>query len=392
MRKPGSLTLALLPVAVKIVLASLYAFPTGFDFRTHQGCLYGKEMIKQRKFLIVTIFLFGLILSAPTILEAAKRDNWFFVRQSVTWANRNSIVADEIITKLKNAGLLDKEKGKTNITFSIGFTKYKAVIEVGCASCKNISSTSYAGKKSYANRFKMWRAKDNIEALEMLFTNVNSENSMNSNGILLIYRLAVVSPLNSNNQNLIIESYISGTTPSRKQTYSWSEPIWVAPHLLAATTTDAGRVVLEEMSFGLVGGGVVNGLGAKIAVRTVSQTTVCGTGPHYYTLAYMQKFETPFQTTALEGLAVDRYPTKSTLCGYDIVKFGIFNKNGFVKDNLTAMDIPEGYPTPGATYGVQAEFNKIGAVPSGGKGSYDALQKNTIDTLNITFRSANDFP
>ncbi|MDH5655239.1 MAG: hypothetical protein OEZ34_04995, partial [Spirochaetia bacterium] len=127
------------------------------------------------------------------------------------------------------------------------------------------------------------------------------------------------------------------------------------------------------------------------AARTVSQTTACGTGVHYYTLAYMQKINADFQTTALEGLKVSSFPTASTLCGADIVKFGIFNGNGFVADNLSSLSVPAGYPDPGVTYGVQAEFNKIGTAP-GGAGTYDDLTQTAIDSSAPAFRTPNDPP
>lgn len=353
-----------------------------------------KNLIQKAGKFPKTIALAALLVaffSFPALLKAAPEDNWLFVRQSVTWANSNSIIADEIISALKDAGLLSGAGGTTELTRNIGGVNYKIVIEIGapaCVSCTGISSSSYIGTKDFTNRFKMWRASDDLEALEMLF---DDPAAIGANGILLNYRLAVVSPQNSNNENLIIESYISGASPSRKQTYSWNQAIWVAPSEKASLTTDAGRVVLEEMTINLIGGATANGLGAKIAVRTNSVTTACGTAPHYHTLAYHQKFDAPFETTALEGLALNAYPANTTLCGFDIVKFGIFDQGGFVNDNLTSLTIPTGYPDPSAVYGVQAEFDKIGTAP-GGTGSYDDLQKTTLDALSLSFRSANDPP
>lgn len=335
--------------------------------------------------------LLALIVAVPATLKAAPEDNWLFVRQSVTWANSNSIIVDQIISAIKDAGLLGGAGGRSEATRLIGGVNYKIVLEVGapaCVSCTGISSSAYTGTKNFTNRFKMWRAADDVEALELLF---DDPDNIGANGILMNYRLAVISPENSNNEDLIIESYISGASPSRKQTYSLNQPIWVAPSENAALTADAGRVVLEEMTINLVGGGVANGLGAKIAFRTVSQAA-CGGGPLYYTLAYHQKIDAPFETTALEGLAPNAYPVSTTLCGADIVKFGIFDENGFVSDNLTSLEIPSGYPDPSDVYGVQSEFDKIGLVPAGGTGSYDDLQKTSLDSLSIAFRSANDSP
>ena len=332
-----------------------------------------------------------LVFSGAEKVNALSEDQWLFVRQSATWANSNSAIVDKIITSLKDAGLLSKTGTFSKPDVLINGTTYKIKVDTGtCTSCSGISSASYTSTKTFKNRFKMWRASDNKEALELLFDDANT---ISSNGVLLNYHIAVLSPQVSNNENLVVESYIYGQTPSRKQSYTWSKPFWIAPSAQAATTSDSGRVVLEEMSFGLVGGGVVSGLGARIVARTVSQTiNPCGTGPFYYSLSYMQKTDSNFETTALEGFAVNNMPVTSTLCGYDIVKFGIFNGGGFVQDKLEATAVPAGYPTPsGTSYDVQSEFNKIGTVGSRA-GSYDDLSQTAIDTYAPAFRTANDFP
>ena len=320
---------------------------------------------------------------------AENADHWFFVRQSITWANSNSTLADNILSALKDAGAFSRSDASYSVTKTLNGVEYTMKVETGssCNSCTGIHSTAYTGSRDFKNRFKMWRKSDVKEALEMLF---DSADTITDNGILLNYALGILSPENSNNESLIVESYIHGSSPSRKQTYSWGSPIWVSPSEKASTSTDRGRVVLEEMSSGIVGGSAVEGLGARIAVRTISLSSACGTDRHYYTLAYIQRFDEDFQTTALEGLATGGYPTDSTLCGSDSVKFGIFNGNGFVQDNLNSDAIPSGYPDPGSVYGVRAEFEKIGKVPSGGTGSYDDLQKSIVDTLAPAFRTANN--
>jgi len=335
-----------------------------------------------------------LVISGPERAEALTADHWLFVRQSITWANANSTLADNIITALKNGGLLANTGTITNTNVPIDGVSYKLKLETGgCAVACTASSTAYTGTKTFTNRFKLWRASDNKEALELLFDNVDAA-SIGANGVLMIYNLGVLGPKNSNNEALIVESYLSGTSPSRKQTYSWGQPFWIAPDPQATTASDAGRVVLEEMTFGLMGGGTVSGLGARIAVRTVSQTTWCGTGPHYFILAYMQKTDRNFETTAEEGLALNALPsgvTASTICSADVVKFGIFNGGGFVQDNLASAAVPTGYPDPSNVYGVQAEFDKIGTAGAG-VGGYDDLQQTTIDALAPAFQSANDPP
>lgn len=206
-----------------------------------------------------------ITISGPEKTRALTEDQWLFVRQSTTWANNNSTVVDKILSSLKKSGILAKTGTFTKSDLVINGITYKMKVESGnCTSC-NVSSTTYTGSKTFRNRFKMWRSSDNKEALELLF---DSAESIGASGVLLNYRLGVIGPENSNNEELIVESYIFGSSPSRKQTYTWNAPFWIAPSEKALTTSTAGRVVLEEMSFGLVGGGTVSGLGETIVALT----------------------------------------------------------------------------------------------------------------------------
>ncbi|MBX7058782.1 MAG: hypothetical protein K1X75_12015 [Leptospirales bacterium] len=332
----------------------------------------------------------------PLREAAAAESSWLFVRQSATWANSNSNLADKIIVALKNAGLL-ANSGTFQTTTVINGVSYKLRLDTGCSAaaiCMNKSSTAYTGTKTYANRLKFWRASDGTAALEMLFDNVNSPAT--GSGVLLLYRLAVLDSTISNNESLIVESYISGGAPSRRQTYSWGSAFWTSgPN--AATTSDRGRVVLEEMTIGEKNGGLTAGLCVKIAARTVSFSSDCGTGAHYYALAYGQKTTGNFETTALSGLALGALPASgvSTICGANILQHGIFAGSGFVSDNLASGAIPTGYPDANAVTGyggvdaLYSEVNTAGA----GAGGYDDLQTATINGLNaIAFPNADAPP
>lgn len=340
-----------------------------------------------------------IVLGGTEEVKAAE-NQWGFVRQSATWANGNSTLADSIITSLKNSGLL-ANAGSWATTTTIGGVLYKVRLQTGSPSgcCPTISSSAYTGTKSFANRFKLWRASDNVEVLELLFDNINSPNT--SNGILMNYRLNALNAALTDNTNLIVESYIFNGSPNRKQVYSWSGAFSTTA-TSANPTTDAGRVVLEEMTLGLRSGGTAPGLCVRIVAR-VSQTIAnCGTGPFYYALAYGQKTGTNFETTAQSGLYADPLPNGTTpnLCGFgNILKNGLFNGGGFVVDALADAAVLSGYPEPsaGGYPGVTALFGKLGTVGAGANG-YDDLSDTKIDALaaggagGAAFRSSNDPP
>ncbi|MEQ9364955.1 MAG: hypothetical protein RIF32_11960, partial [Leptospirales bacterium] len=248
---------------------------------------------------------------------------------------------------------------------------------------------------TFSHRFKLWRASDNLDVLEMLFDDIDSPAT--GDGVLLNYRLGALDGTLSDNNALIVESYISGASPNRRQTYSWGAA-FNTTGTAAATTTDRGRGVLEEMTVGLKGGCTSSGaLCVRIAARTVSQTiTGCGTGNFYYALAYGQKTATNFETTALSGLAVNTLATGGQICGVINLGFGTFNGSGFLADGQSASTVPNGFPDPsvnGGYPGVQALFNKINT-SGAGAGGFDDLQKATLDGLNasIAFHPASEAP
>ncbi|MCR9145032.1 MAG: hypothetical protein NXI24_22530 [bacterium] len=340
-----------------------------------------------------------IVFSGPAELAAAE-DNWAFVRQSATWANGNSTFADNLITGLKNSGLLTNSPSQLATTTVLSGVTYKLKLETNgtcnpTASCQNISSSAYTGTKTFNHRFKLWRASDNLDVVELLFDDIDSPAT--GDGVLLNYRLGILDATLSDNPNLIVESYISGASPNRRQTYSWGAA-FNTTGTAAASTSDRGRVVLEEMTVGLKGGGTSSGaLCVRIAARTVSQTiTGCGTGNFYYALAYGQKTLTNFETTALSGIAVNDLTTNGQICGIVNLGFGTFNGAGFLADGQSSSTVPDGFPDPsvnGGYPGVQALFNKIDT-SGAGAGGFDDLQQSTIDGLNssIAFHPASEAP
>ena len=338
-----------------------------------------------------------IVLAGQQPLNAAE-SHWGFVRQSALWANNNSNLADQIIMALKRAGLLD-QTGTFTTTVAINGVNYKFKLEVGTcgATCNGITATAYSGTKNFTNRLKLWRASDNKDALELLFDDVN-DLSGNTNGILLTYRLGVLDSAFSNNEDLIVESYISGASPDRKQTYSWGADFWLAPDPRAGRTSDRGRVVIEERTIGIKNQGPDDaGICVRIAARTVSFTSACGTNNHYYALAYGQKTGGNLETTARSGLALGTLTTNGTVCGADILKYATFNTGGFIQDGLIVGSVPDGFPDPnvdGGYPGVTALFNLVGTNGrSGINDSFDDLRKAKIDGLNaISFHPASEAP
>ncbi len=328
----------------------------------------------------------GLILSGPRRVSAAQ-DNWLFVRQSATWANGNSNMADKLIISLKNSRLLGNT-GNFTTTTVINGVSYKMRLQTNCggsvAECQNRSSSSYTGTKTFDHRIKFWRASDNLATLEMLFDDV--ESPATGDGVLLAYRLGVLDSTLSDNSNLIVESYISGGAPSRKQTYSWSEKFWLnGPN--ATITADRGRVILEEMTIGLKGGGLAPGICVKIVARTTPLPTGCAASTaHYYSLAYGQRTDGNLETTALSGLASGGIAAMPVQCGLSLLQHGIFNGGGFVADALGAGAIPNGYPDSaavGSYNGVSTLYGETDANPGGVH--HEDLTVATMNALSIAF-------
>ncbi len=339
-----------------------------------------------------------LVLAGTEEVQAAE-NSWGFVRQSATWANGNSTMADQIITSLKNSGLL-ANSGSWATTTTIGGVLYKVRLQTGSTCCPTISSSAYTGTKSFANRFKLWRASDNVEVLELLFDNISSPNT--SNGVLMNYRLNALNSTLTDNPNLIVESYIFNGSPNRRQVYSWS-----GAFQLTATnsnpTSDAGRVILEEMTLGLRNAGTTPGLCVRIVARTSQTPGACAGPPFYYALAYGQRTETGFETTAQAGIYANPMPNGTTpnICGFgNALQNGLFNGSGFVIDNIANASVYTGYPDSGSNNGypgVTALFGKLGTTGAGANG-YDDTSDTKIDALaaggagGASFRSTNDPP
>ncbi|MBE7438060.1 MAG: hypothetical protein HS115_06350 [Spirochaetales bacterium] len=336
---------------------------------------------------------FTLVIGSLEKLMAAE-NAWGFVRGSAQWANNNSIFADNIIVSLKNSGLL---KNSGTISFSglnINGTSHKLKLITGNDIA--VSSSAYTGTKTFSNRLVIWNASD-TKVFELLFDDISSSSG---DGVLMNYRMCSLDPSICDNSNVIVESYISGSAGSRRQTYSWGA------QLKSDNTfsTDRGRVFVNEMPITLASGSVTNN---AICVRIVTRMTFAAAptsisanctnaGSYYYAMGYGQRTDAGLEATALFSFTFNAIDSNTTnegnVCGSaHTLRHGIFNAGGFVQDGVTAASIPATYPQSAAL--ITNNFSKTGAAGDGGAGGYDDTQKTTIDNLSaITFRSADTPP
>jgi hypothetical protein len=150
---------------------------------------------------------------------------------------------------------------------------------------------------------------------------------------------------------------------------------------------------------------------SKLAAISPSQTSTlnslksaCGGSDQiYYGLAYMQKFDSPFYTTAKASISplTGNTTFPETICNLSAsisgakLSYGIFDSNGFVKDGLSSSEVPSTYPSPtvgGADYmSVDEAFTRTGidstSVLASGKPAakqYEYTSKNYLDSLTGT--------
>lgn len=304
----------------------------------------------------------------------ASENQWAFVRQSALWANNNTDAIEAVLNPIKKYNLLNSP-GTLTTTVQLASGKlYTAKLTVSANTV--VSSSAYTGTKTFNHRFEMWRQSDSAKAMEMFFDNADA---LSDKGILLLYNLNVLDP-SSYPDSLVCETYVSSqnvsylgsTVSSPKQTITWSGT------QSFYTGSLGGRVVLEKMDNNTV-------LCFKSVVRFQHSATFsgCGTGTKYYSLAYSQYLNTSDnKATAKVSLAdssIDNGQT-SKICSAYSLNYGLFiNKSGFVSDTNAASAVPSDYPS---TSRVDTLFSKIGTA---GAGTWDDMQKTTLDSLNIKF-------
>jgi hypothetical protein len=352
----------------------------------------------------------GIGFSGIEKIFAASTD-WAFVRGSANWARGNSNLVDSLLGNLKTSGVFDavsklgNDASQTfsNVPSSNGLS-YNYRLKVN--STFTIASTAYAGTKTYKHRFEMYRVGDSSSkpSLQMYFSDVNGTGT---SGVLLYYSLTRLDPNNAQfkgSDAVVVESYTSGITGSLSQTYTWANgpksTLW---------PSDNGRVVLNEVIGGkqLCFRSVVR-LNTKLFIDNdpangATIAAFCGgsNANIYYNLAYMQKFDSPFQTTAKFGLSNLATPGVTTICNLTGKGYGVFREAGFVTDGLTAAQVNSqysDYPSPDTTTvspNVDMAFLRTGT-DNGTSGGYDDTSKTFIDGLssnsNLDFKATDPKP
>lgn len=293
--------------------------------------------------------------------SATSADNWGFVRQSATWARGNSGIIDSLILALKNAGYFNnpgetRTDVLTNVNLS-GFGSATLTIKINTPTA-NIASTAYTGNKTFNHFFEIKKTGASTPSLQLFFDDPST--TLGNDGALVYYRLVDFgNPQFANVGDVITESYTGNESVygTKFQTYTWrngpENASWISKH---------GRVVLTEVDSGrqLCFRSVVRLSFTKLkeinpsgAAGLDQLKTACGGSDNiYYVLAYMQKFDSPFQTTAKATFTT--LATKAeTICNLPAASFagaklsyGIFNINGYVTDQLTADQVPADYPSP----------------------------------------------
>ncbi|MDX1958207.1 MAG: hypothetical protein SFU98_06520 [Leptospiraceae bacterium] len=341
----------------------------------------------------------------------AAASDWGFVRGSANWARGNSNIIDSLLGSLKTSGVFDfvsrlgNDASQTflNQPSSNGLT-YNYRLKVN--STFTLSATAYTGTKTYKHRFEMFRVGDTSSqpALQMYFSDVNGTGT---SGVLLYYNLTRLDPNSAQFKGadaVIVESYVSGNSGTLSQTYTWANgpktSLW---------PSDNGRVILNEVIGGkqLCFRSVVR-LNTKLFIDAdptngPAIAALCG-GTNvniYYNLAYMQKFDSPFQTTAKFGLTNTATPGITTICNTPGKGYGIFREAGFVADGLTAAQVNtqySDYPSPDTTAvspNVDGAFLRTGT-DNGTSGGYDDTSKTFIDGLstnaNLNFKATDPKP
>lgn len=297
-------------------------------------------------------------LGTEKLWSATSADNWGFVRQSATWARGNSGIIDSVILALKNAGYFNnpgvaRSDVLTNVNLS-GFGSSTLTIKINTPTT-GIASTAYTGTKDFNHFFEIKKTGASVPSLQIFFDDPNT--TLGNDGALIYYRLVDFgNPQFATIGDVITESYTGNESiyGTKFQTYTWRN----GPEN-AAWISKVGRVILTEVDSGrqLCFRSTLKMTFTKLkAINPGISTfeTLCNTAQGagdsvYYVLAYMQKFDSPFQTTA-KATITKTTAKPNALCAIPaasaVLSYGIFNINGYVTDQLTASQVPADYPSP----------------------------------------------
>ncbi|MGE8721840.1 LIC_12337 family protein [Leptospira terpstrae] len=364
-------------------------------------------------------------IGSEKIWSATSADNWGFVRQSATWARGNSGIIDSLILALKNAGYFNNSAPRNDVLSNVnlnGFGSATLTIKISTPTA-GISSTAYTGTKTFNHFFEIKKTGASTPSLQLFFD--DPETTLGNDGALVYYRLVDFgNPAFANVGDVITESYTGNDSiyGTKFQTYTWrngpENSSWISKHgRVVLTEVDSGRQLcfrsVVRLTFTKLKAVNPTGTAALDNLKTVCNT-VQGTGASdqiYYALAYMQKFDSPFQTTAKATFTMST-ARPETICAIPEspsapnvrLSYGIFNINGYVTDQLLAAQIPADYPSPtvgGADFmSVDEAFNRtyvaFGASIAGQAGlgtvkQYETTSKAFLDAFdgsdqNLTFK------
>lgn len=297
-------------------------------------------------------------LGTEKLWSATSADNWGFVRQSATWARGNSGIIDSVILALKNAGYFNnpgvaRSDVLTNVNLS-GFGSSTLTIKINTPTT-GIASTAYTGTKDFNHFFEIKKTGASVPSLQIFFDDPNT--TLGNDGALIYYRLVDFgNPQFATIGDVITESYTGNESiyGTKFQTYTWRN----GPEN-AAWISKVGRVILTEVDSGRqlcfrstlkMNFSKLKAINPGISTFETLCNTAQGAGDSvYYVLAYMQKFDSPFQTTA-KATITKTTAKPNALCAIPaasaVLSYGIFNINGYVTDQLTASQVPADYPSP----------------------------------------------
>ncbi|TGL87861.1 hypothetical protein EHQ68_00420 [Leptospira congkakensis] len=322
-------------------------------------------------------------IGTEKLWSATSADNWGFVRQSATWARGNSGIIDSLILALKNVGYFNNpDTARTDVLTNVnlsGFGSATLTVKINTPST-NISSTAYTGTKSFKHFMEIKKTGASVPSLQLFFDDPNT--TLGNNGALVYYKLVDFgNPQFANVGDVITESYTGNDSiyGTKFQTYTWrngpENAAWISKHgRVVLTEVDAGRQLcfrsVVRLTFTKLKAVNPAGSAALDNLKTACNAAQ-GTGSSdqiYYALAYMQKFDSPFQTTAKATFTMSTARPES-ICNLSTslfpgaqLSYGIFNINGYVTDQLTAAAVPTDYPSPtvgGADFmSVDEAFNR----------------------------------
>lgn len=324
-------------------------------------------------------------------LQAGESD-WGFVRQSASWARGNSTFIDNILSGIRNNNFLNQNSDQVFTNQTLGSDK-RFTLRIELNKNYSIASGAYTGNKIFQNRFEIWDpANPATPALQLYF---NSATDIDETGALMYYNLAKLNPNGNffdNNTSTVVETYVNvkpNTNGLRRQVYTWKN----AP-ISSTSISDSGRVVLDEVlektQLCFRTAVKINRANLKTLINNATFSGfingACGGAdgdPLYYTLAYMQKFSSPFLTTAKYGWTGGSTKQEGFCAIASTNKnYGLFDNRGFVRDVVALTDVPSNYPSPNVgSPNVDDAFNRTFTVSQGSGGS-DDTSKAFIDGIN----------